>query len=209
MAEEHKHNGEDNNDFDPSLKWDEKRTPPTLTYAWAWFSYHANQRLTAFHYFLIIVGILATGYATSLEKDLYLMQVILGLVGIIISLAFLALDVRNTRLVDDGREALWDLEGALRMEKGIYRKDDDSNHVLREKKAPLSDFIPWETISKTKEGNKRFNKKLSISHSFWLRTIHWTALVLFFFATIIGAINCYTARGISGPAKEYRVRIVK
>lgn len=208
MAEEHRDNGENNNDFDPTLKWDPKRTPPTLTYAWAWFSYHANQRLTAFHYFLIIVGILATGYATSLEKDLYLMQVILGTVGITISVAFLALDVRNATLVNDGRDALWNLEGVLRMELGIYRRDEPTKNVFREKKAPLFKFLPWETNSKLTE-SKLFKCKLSISHSFWLRTIQWITLALFFFATIIGVVNCITARGISGSDKEHRVRIIK
>ncbi len=108
---------------DPITKFDQEKTPAILTYAWNWFSYHANQRLTAFHYFLIIVGFLVAGYTTSLDKQLYTMQAAIGLVGVLISIAFLALDIRNEQLVDDGRDALRKLEQALEMEKGLHSAD--------------------------------------------------------------------------------------
>src|SRR5262245_11862963 len=108
---------------DPITKYDPQNTPVLLTYAWNWFNYHANQRLTAFHYFLIIVGFLVAGYIPCFEKNFYGLQVVLGFVGFLISIAFLALDARNEQLVNDGRDALRKLEQALSMGRGINLAD--------------------------------------------------------------------------------------
>jgi hypothetical protein len=182
MAGESNDTGQKLNDV--SEQWDPNISPHVLKYAWDWFSYHANQRLTAFHYFLIIVGILATGYATSFEKDLYLLQAVLGSVGVLISAAFLALDVRNTELVDDARKELWKLEGALGMKEGIYRMDENGKHEKRPKRR-------WKVIP--------------ISHSFWLRTIEFITLILFLVAALVGIDSC-KVHGTHASYREYRVR---
>lgn len=170
---------------DPIFEFEPQKTPPTLTYAWNWFSYHAQQRLTAFHYFLIIVGFLIAGYITSLENDLYVVQAILGLVGVLISIAFLALDVRNTQLVDDGRDALRKIEKALNMETGIHRAD-----YGRAKKALLRELLLDDWLKTSSQ------RKIRISHGFWLRSIERVALLLFFAAFLVGVWNCswYIAR---------------
>lgn len=165
---------------DPIVQFEKEKTPPTVTYAWNWFSYHAQQRLTAFHYFLIIVGFLIAGYITALEKNLYAMQAVLGLVGVLISIAFLALDVRNTQLVDDGRDALRKIEKALNMETGIHRADYD-----RPKEALLRELLldGWLQTSS--------QRKIRISHGFWLRSIERVAVLLFLFfaAFLVGVWN--------------------
>jgi len=172
-------------ELDPTENWDKEKTPAALSYTWDWFSYHANQRLTAFHYFLIIVGILATGYVTSFEKDLYLIQAILGSVGVLISVAFLLLDVRNEVLVNDARKELWNLEGALGMKEGIYRGDKNKDGKTR---------------------SKTLMKVIPNSHSFWLRTIEFITLILFFGATMLG-VESYKVYGTRGPDKEYRIHV--
>lgn len=184
---------------DPIVQWDKEKFAPALTYAWNWFSYHANQRLMAFHYFLIIVGILATGYVTCLDKRLYLMQVVIGLAGVLVSIAFLALDIRNTVLVDDGRDALRKLERALGMGTGIHRADYD-----RPKETPIVDLTGWLPMP-----GKLTNKKVSISHSSWLRNIERLIFCLFLFATIYGVFGwiCYGSRGlVGGDSKELPVQ---
>jgi hypothetical protein len=143
----------------PIINWDDKKTGPRLTYAWNWFNYHAQQRLTAFHYFLIIVGFLMAGYITCLDKTLKLLQAVIGFVGIVISLAFWALDIRNGQLVDDGRDALRKLERALDMD--IHRMDYD----------------------RLKEGEILW-LKVPTSHGVWFRRIQRMAILLFLLALI-------------------------
>jgi hypothetical protein len=147
---------------DPLLMWCHDKTAPRLTYAWNWFNYHANQRLTAFNYFLIITALLANGYITCTEKGLYLIQALVGVAGIIISMAFFLLDIRNEQLVDDGRNALWKLESALTMGVGIHRVD---------------------------YGRPKRWKRLPIGHGFWFRLIEIATLALFLAIAVEGVRN--------------------
>lgn len=179
---------------DPIATFCDKKTPPTLTYAWNWFSYHASQRLTAFHYFLIIVGFLVAGYITCVDKKLYAMQVVLGFVGVLISIAFLALDARNEQLVDDGRDALRKLEQALGMEIGIHTVD-----CVREKKD-----APLEMLLFNKREESLIDQKILISHGVWLRRIERVAVVLFFGALVLGAYNWHYKEpaGVAQPESK-------
>ncbi len=158
-------------------RWDPERTDTTLTYAWNWFAYHANQRLQAFNFFLLIIAALATGYLTSLDKDYGPLQIAIGVAGILISFAFLALDFRNEELVTDGRRALRMLERALEID--IHRSDYRLN-VGR----PLSGLL---------FGVDRpimlARWAISIKHSDWLRRIERFALILFVLATIVGIVH--------------------
>lgn len=79
-------------------------------YAWDWFEYHAKQRLTTFNFLLIILGALGYGYWAF--RDNKEISFAIGIFGVIVSFAFLILEIRNTLLVDDGRQALDRLEGA-------------------------------------------------------------------------------------------------
>ena len=71
-----------------------------LDYAWNWFEYHAAQRLTAFRYFLVFLGILLIGYNSGLEAQNVFFASAVGCVGAFVSLAFLALEIRNEELVN-------------------------------------------------------------------------------------------------------------
>lgn len=82
-------------------------------YAWGWFQYHASQRLTAFNFFLVIVGFLLVGYAQAILNHWAAFGVGLGVIGMCISIGFLALDVRNGELVNLGRDALKKLEPTI------------------------------------------------------------------------------------------------
>jgi hypothetical protein len=151
---------------DPIFNWDPVKTQPTLVYAWSWFGYHAQQRLTAFNYFLVVAGLLTSGYVTCYNSHLYSLQIVIGIIGALISIGFLALDVRNEELVNDGRDALRKLEHALGMAKGIHRAD-------------------YDRIKET----KICGIKVSTKHGFWFRRIESIVLLLSVAAVIVGAIG--------------------
>lgn len=75
-------------------------------YAWRHFEYHAKQRITMFHFFLIITGIFANAYVLLLGKNFPEITVGIAIIGAFISGGFLALDWRNTQLVKMGEEIL-------------------------------------------------------------------------------------------------------
>jgi hypothetical protein len=39
-----------------------------MKYAWDWFQYHADQRLKAFNYFVVVSGILIAAYGAAMQK---------------------------------------------------------------------------------------------------------------------------------------------
>src|SRR5260370_20943401 len=83
---------------DSLTHWHAERTDVTLKYAWNWFAYHANQRLQAFNFFLLILAALATGYLTALDKNYGLLQIAIGVAGILISYAVFCLKKKNNHL---------------------------------------------------------------------------------------------------------------
>lgn len=85
-----------------------------IKYTWQWFRYHADQRLRAFYYYLIIIGALALGYLTASQDSGKFSQVNkiipwLCAFGFIVSIAFLCLEIRNVELVNIGRIKLQEL----------------------------------------------------------------------------------------------------
>ena len=78
-------------------------------YAWEWFKYHAGQRISMFNYFLVAVGILASAFMASWKLEPWMAQGI-GILGMVWSIAFLLLDVRNRQLVHMGEDVLEHLE---------------------------------------------------------------------------------------------------
>jgi hypothetical protein len=93
------------------------------TYAWAYFSFHADQRMKTFNFFLIVSGLVAGGIVTLLRDGGNPWIVApLGLALSMLCLLFWRLDQRNHVLVRNGEAAL---------------KFLDSQHDL-----PLSDGTP-------------------------------------------------------------------
>src|SRR2546428_4765369 len=79
-------------------------------YAWGWFEYHAGQRLVAFRFFLIFLGVLVLGLGNSLKDGNVSLASAIAVAAAFISLAFLMLEIRNEQLVKLGRTALSKLE---------------------------------------------------------------------------------------------------
>jgi hypothetical protein len=57
-----------------ATRWRAPVTPAELTerakYAWSWFQYHADQRMKAFNFYVVLVGIIAVGYSTALKEGM-------------------------------------------------------------------------------------------------------------------------------------------
>jgi hypothetical protein len=81
-------------------------------YAWKWFEYYAGQRLAAFRFFLIALGIVLYAFhPNEIHGNSILLRCLAGL-GAFLSIAFLALEVRNEQLVNIGRNALRQIENS-------------------------------------------------------------------------------------------------
>jgi hypothetical protein len=109
------------------LAMTEKQVELRLRYAWDWFSYHARQRLTAFNFFLIVMGAVVVGYTQAIESHLPALGVSLGVLGAFVALAFWAMDIRNEELVNCGRVALDEVEQELKLS---IRSDDRDRKYL-------------------------------------------------------------------------------
>jgi hypothetical protein len=119
---------------------------------WKWFEYHADQRLHAFYYFLLIIGALGYGYVYCLTQittnlSVYGFAPSIALLAAVISVAFLFIEIRNLNLVNIGRDELV----RLKFPASIINKDKYDGSIC---------------------------ERLS-SHSVWLRFIY---LVVFFVA---------------------------
>jgi hypothetical protein len=79
-------------------------------YAWGWFQYHAGQRLTAFNFFLVLVGLLFVTYAQAVHHGWPGVGFAIGMLGALVAIGFWALDIRNEELIAGGWTALCELE---------------------------------------------------------------------------------------------------
>lgn len=118
------------------------------TYAWAYFSYHADQRMKTFNFFFVGAGFLAAGISTLVrEKEMAGWASPLGFVLFGLSLVFWKIDQRNRMLVRNGEAAIKYLD-SLRE----YPACSEGPHVMRifdrddynmdnSKKFPLSEGV--------------------------------------------------------------------
>jgi Mn2+/Fe2+ NRAMP family transporter len=126
-------------------------------YAWKWFEYHAGQRLTAFRFFLVFLGVLIVGFNAGLKDGHIVFAQVVACFGAFISIAFLMLEIRNEQLVNVGRNALMCLEESDESLKA--QKKLQMLHVDR--------------------GRSRW-----LSHKYWFRAIYIVCAVLFIIGAI-------------------------
>ncbi len=137
-----------------------------FNYAWNWFSYHASQRFNAFNFFLVIIGFVVVGYSQSIQlgEEGQLLGFFLGLFGVLTSIAFIILDIRNEELVNCGRDALDKLEDKVGL---TIRRDDENRKNF---------LIRWPILKSL--------LKPYIRHSFLFRLIQLLTGIAFLFAAI-------------------------
>jgi hypothetical protein len=159
-----------------------------LEYALGWFTYHAGQRLAAFNFFLIIVGVVVVGYAQALVYGLWYIALALSLYGDLVSFAFWCLEIRNKELVNIGRAALDAIESGSH---GIAIRREDRERVrLQESLGLLSRvlFLRYAPLV-SETPRKRIRRALLLSHGFWFRTIIWITFVGFAAAALYAALR--------------------
>lgn len=81
-----------------------------LNYAWGWFSHHASQRFTSFNFFIVAVGALTVAYANAASHHSRTLGMSVAVLGVVMSVAFTALDIRNGQLVGCARRELEEVE---------------------------------------------------------------------------------------------------
>ncbi|MFH1617420.1 MAG: hypothetical protein ABIB65_02460, partial [Candidatus Margulisiibacteriota bacterium] len=88
-----------------SSKIPQQKKQNRLDVTWKWFEFHANQRFSAFYYYLITIGALSWGFITCINKNsnLELLALLISFLGFIVSYVFLHLEIRNVELVNIGR----------------------------------------------------------------------------------------------------------
>jgi hypothetical protein len=148
-------------------------------YAWGWFQHHASQRLTAFNFFLVIVGLLLVGYAQAIDHTWTAFGVGIGILGALVAAGFLALDVRNFELVIRGRDALEELE--LGMTIRLSRCEEN-----REK---LGEALGQGPMSRWLAAGKARRK--TFTHRFWLRLIIATVGLGFAVGAVLAACGSW------------------
>ena len=90
-------------------------TPPDLlaarlNYAWGWWQFHGKQRTDMFSYYLVITGILANAYVNVWKDSRLGFGTGVAILGILASIGFLLLDIRNRQQLAAANTALEKIE---------------------------------------------------------------------------------------------------
>lgn len=156
---------------------DEEKLKLAVKFAWDWFNYHATQRLIAFRFFLILIGIVSVGLSKSVGDGQLVFGVLVALFGGLISIAFWLLDIRNTELVNCGRAALDKLEPKIEL---TIRKDDADRKFFDKSLDSVSRLIfPIPKEKSDPQANKLWRYTLT-THQFWFRSIQLITSAVFF-----------------------------
>jgi hypothetical protein len=80
-------------------------------FAWRHFEFHARQRTTMFHFFVLLVPFLFAGFYYLLKADAFkranpAAALVVAAIGFILSVTFWLLDVRNRQLYRVSQENL-------------------------------------------------------------------------------------------------------
>lgn len=152
----------------------EKEEPELLKikmdYAWNWYSYHANQRMIAFRFFLIIIGILIIGLLQVINSNPQQINLcaLISFSGVVISLSFWSLDIRNYELVLYASSDLKNLENkvGLRISGNEEKREcfKESINSIRDSKK-IKNFV------------NKFN--YIFKHKFIIRKLYLFSTILF------------------------------
>lgn len=171
---------------------------PELDYAWNWFQYHASQRLTAFNFFLVLIGFLLVTFAQAVHYDWVAVGCAIGLLGALVSFGFWALDVRNEELIQCGWSALSELEGDARL--GIVAACDERTHLVSALgRSPLGTGLFGKGMNGESKRTRIFK------HRTWLRLIMAAVGIAFSVAAIWAVAGFPGASRASTGRDGYRL----
>lgn len=175
----------------------DKHLEMALAYAWNSHSYHVGHRLAAFNFFVIFIGIAVVGYMKciemagnadqiEIESVWWGLSVGVAIFGILVSIAFWFLEIRNEELVICGRKALDTLEQLLRIEGQngpihLKIRNDDQNRIYLEDSLDIiSRRLPLSWL------------KFLTRHRFWWRLIMLGSAIAFVIATVFSIFEYYS-----------------
>ncbi|HEY4779233.1 MAG TPA: hypothetical protein VIH47_06550 [Solirubrobacterales bacterium] len=162
-----------------------------LDYAWNWFQYSASQRLTTFNFYLVIIGLLLVAYAQAIEHEWRLFGASISLVGAIVSVGFLAIDVRNEVFVNRGIAALEKVEDGMKVE---IAKRGEASAGLEEALGEgwiAAGAVGW--IKRAPTNSKEKKRANLFKYRFWFRRIIGVIGVAFVAGLMWAALGFPTA----------------
>lgn len=150
--------------------------------AWKWFEFHADQRLRAFYYFLIIIGALAFGYLQCLQgcEQVLFLSPFLSVVGMLVSYAFLCMEIRNVELVNIGRI---NLRQKCKFNPAIIDFPKKGSNEYHLKLEALSDAMGIK--------QRWFFHSSFMKHELWLRFIYISTFLMSLVALIFAMFVIY------------------
>lgn len=120
-----------------SEAFDAEKIKLVYEHAWNWFSHHAEQRMTAFRFFLVVFGIFCVGYYQTINSSHFGLACAFALLGAGFSILFWRLDLRTRELIRTGEDLLTKTEDELtslsKIQVDIIKTVDtkSSRHAVR------------------------------------------------------------------------------
>jgi hypothetical protein len=78
-----------------------------LDHAWAWFKYHAEQRIALIRFYIVAIGGMAAGIGILQQQGQYALCAIVSFFAALAAFCFIRLDQRSSDLVKQAKEALY------------------------------------------------------------------------------------------------------
>lgn len=77
---------------------------------WKYFQLHAGQRISTFHFYIVLTGLTLNATSSAIEKNNTLIALLLSAVIIVISYIFARLDIRTRSLIKHAEEIIKNIE---------------------------------------------------------------------------------------------------
>jgi len=161
---------------------DQNNFKDQFDYAWNWFEYHAKQRISMFNFFLITNGFVLSALAGLYKEDKpkYSLTLVVSILGILLSICFFLLDLRNKCLVNFGEDILLHIEKGEMFNKAVMDTLNTDSKITEENKFGI--------LKRAKEKNSCFIFSMT-KHSFIIPTIVVIFILLYTFSFIYSIIH--------------------
>lgn len=114
-----------------------------LEYAWNWFNYHAQQRISMFNFSLIANGIILSAISSLYKDAQYEVIVTASVLGVLLSVSFVFLDYRNKELVHVGENILIKLEKKWLFTEIVQQKLNENVDIKNENNSAFG-LLKWD-----------------------------------------------------------------
>ena len=163
---------------------EKERLNQQITLAWEHFKFHAEQRTRMFHFFIIISGALLAALGTMSGKDGLLVdyRYIVMTIGGILGTFFLALDIRNTQLLQMSENIIRKIEDESLYKSWTVEVDGEKIKLgILSREEVLKNYLSKEQKNKYRRPF-RYIAYNNIKHKLSVRAIIIISIILFFTA---------------------------